>query len=245
MNNIVVFDIETTGVDKKKDHIIQFSAIKYDRDNKRIIDEYNTYIKPYGSYTMSVGSLAIHQITPKFLEDKPYFIDVANDILKFFEGCDLLSYNGLSFDAPFLKREFAECGIEWNFSEYNFYDAYKEELRRNGNTLKDVYKRYTGKSMEDAGYKAHDASADIKATLEVFIAQTEIMEYPPEQILTEDGFIKIKDFCGKETECFSVGKWNGVSVEYVAKHDKSYLSWIINSNDFDKKTKMICESYLH
>ena len=37
MKPLVVFDIETTGLDKKKDYIIQFSAIKYDRETNKII----------------------------------------------------------------------------------------------------------------------------------------------------------------------------------------------------------------
>ena len=52
------------------------------------------------------------------------------------------------------------------------------------------------------------------------------------------------DFSGKETECFAVGKWSGVSVEYVAKHARSYITWILNNPGFDKKTKLICESYI-
>ena len=52
------------------------------------------------------------------------------------------------------------------------------------------------------------------------------------------------DFSGKNTECFAVGKWSGVSIEYVAKHDRSYITWILNNPGFDKKTKLICESYI-
>ena len=32
---LVVFDIETTGTDKEKDHIIQFSAVKYDKNDEK------------------------------------------------------------------------------------------------------------------------------------------------------------------------------------------------------------------
>lgn len=241
---LVVFDIETTGLDKKKDFIIQFSAVKYDRDKGIIIDSINHYIQPSGNYTMSVVGLTKHRITPKFLADKPTFVDVAVDIYNFINGCDILTYNGLGFDAPFLKREFADCGITWNFSEVDFYDAYREELRRNNNQLSSTFERYTGKSMEEAGYTAHDAMSDVKATLEIFNMQQKIQSYEPEEILTEDGFIRTMDFNGQQKECFCVGKWKDVSIEYVAKHDKSYLNWVISSPDFDKNTKLICEKYL-
>lgn len=241
---LVVFDIETTGLDKDKDFIIQFSAIKYDKNNPDQLEKYDTYIKPSGAYTMSIAALAKHHITPAFLEDKPQFADVAGDILDFIDGCALVTYNGLGFDAPFLKREFKEVGITWNFSEVPFYDSFLEEKRRNGNTLADTFKRYMGKTMEEAGLEAHNSLADCEATLKVFLEQQRISKFSPEEILTEDGFIKRQDFAGKITECFAVGKWSGVSVEYVAKNDRSYINWIMNNPGFEHKTKLICESYL-
>lgn len=244
MKPLVVFDIETTGLDKKKDYIIQFAAIKYDLDTNEKLGQINYFIQPSGNYTMSIAALAIHRITPKFLSDKPFFADVALEIYDFIKDCDILTYNGLTFDAPFLKREFHECGIEWNFSEVNFYDSYKEELRRNSNTLGDTFKRYTGMTMEDAGYQAHDAFSDINATLTVFLEQNKVNQVNPEVILTEDGFIKRAKFCDKETEVFAIGKWANVSLEYVVKNDRSYMSWVANNVDFDRKTRTICESYL-
>lgn len=241
---LVVFDIETTGLDREKDHIVQFSAVKYDSENPTNTETYTTYVQPEGSYNMSIMAYVKHRISPEFLKDKPKFIDVAQDILDFLEGCSLLTYNGLSFDAPFLKREFKEVGIEWNFSEVPFYDSFLEEKRRLSHKLEDTYFRYTGTTMEAAGLTAHDATSDCFATLSIFLEQQKNKEFGPEEILTEDGFIKKMEFAGKETECFAVGKWSGVSVEYVAKYDKSYITWIMNNPGFDKKTKLICESYI-
>ena len=136
---LVVFDIETTGLDREKDHIVQFSAVKYDSENPSNTETYTTYIQPEGSYNMSITAYVKHRISPEFLKDKPKFADVAQDILDFFEGCSLLTYNGLSFDAPFLKREFKEVGIEWNFSEVPFYDSFLEEKRRSSHKLEDTY----------------------------------------------------------------------------------------------------------
>lgn len=242
---LVVFDIETTGLDREKDQIIQFSAIKYDKLNPKNPETLSLYIKPTGQYTISVAALSKHHITPKFLEDKPEFIDVAQEIFDFISGCALLTYNGLSFDAPFLKRQFKEVGINWSFSEVPFYDSFLEEKRRNGHTLQDTYLRYIGSTMEADGLNAHDALSDCFATLSIFLEQQKKQTFAPEDILTEDGFIKMMDFSGKVTECFAQGKWGGVSVEYVAKYDKSYINWILNNPGFDKKTKLICESYLN
>ena len=37
---IIVFDIETTGLDKVKDSIIQFAAIKFDTQTNQVIEEF-------------------------------------------------------------------------------------------------------------------------------------------------------------------------------------------------------------
>lgn len=241
---LVVFDIETTGLDKENAHIIQFSAIKYDKNNPDNVEVYETYIQPTGNYSISLPAFSKHGITPDFLKDKPHFVDVAMDIYNFMDDCALLTYNGLSFDAPFLKREFKDVGITWNFSEVPFYDSFLEEKRRNSHKLEDTYKRYMGVSMEENGLTAHDSTSDCKATLAIFLKQQAEKFFETEEILTEDGFIKRMEFAGKTVECFAVGKYAGTPVMYVAKNDKSYLNWVINNHKFDNKTKLICESYL-
>ena len=98
--------------------------------------------------------------------------------------------------------------------------------------------------MEEAGLSAHNSTSDCLATLEIFLAQQKEKEYGPEEILTEDGFIKNMDFAGKVVECFAHGKYSGTPLVYVAKNDRSYLSWVINNAGFDIKTRKICEKYL-
>ena len=43
---IVCFDLETTGLDKTKDFIIQIAAIKIDPETQKIVDKLNEYVKP-------------------------------------------------------------------------------------------------------------------------------------------------------------------------------------------------------
>ena len=41
---LVIYDLETTGLDKSKDQIIQIALVKYDWNIKKIIDSKNYYI---------------------------------------------------------------------------------------------------------------------------------------------------------------------------------------------------------
>ena len=122
MKPIVVFDLETTGLDKTKDSIIQFAAIKMDRETNKLIDSLNLYIQPEGSYNISIQAYFKHGITAKFLADKPYFRDVYKQILDFMEDSDILTYNGCNFDIPFLKSELFKVGIDKEFLGINCAD---------------------------------------------------------------------------------------------------------------------------
>jgi len=238
MKPLVVFDLETTGLDKTKDSIIQFAAIKMDRETNKMIDSLNLYIQPQGSYNISLQAYFKHGITAKFLLDKPFFKDVAQQIVNFIDDCDILSYNGCNFDIPFLKNELFKVGIDKEFLGINCYDAYLEEKRRNGNQLGDTYARYKGKTMEEAGLQAHDALSDVKATYSIFYAQQKEKPYGPENIITEDNVLTMKEFQGVVRPCFSLGKYKDISVDFIKGIDMQYLSWCLSDKcNFLESTK--------
>ena len=58
MKPLVVLDIETTGMDKTGgDWIVQFAAIKVNRETNKMIDKINLFIKPGAeNYTMSISA---------------------------------------------------------------------------------------------------------------------------------------------------------------------------------------------
>ena len=243
---LTVFDLETTGLDKSKDSIIQFAGLKIDTNTYKIIEEFSQLIRPCGDYFISLGAQLKHGITKEMLADKPTMVEVGPQIVKFFEGVEnILTYNGCSFDIPFLKYELNRFGYDIDFSSKNCYDSFLEEKRRNGNTLEATYQRYKGKSMEEAGLKAHDALSDVKATFSVFVAQQKNKKYEPEKLYGEDGFITDMMFCGKLCPCFAVGKYKGFSVEYIAQEDKNYIRWCVSDKaSFFNSTKEFIKQYL-
>lgn len=226
--HLVVLDIETTGTDKTgADHIIQFAAIKVDTDIHKIIDKRNYYIRPVGNYTIALTAYFKHGIKPIDLEDKPTFAEVADDILDFMDGCDILTYNGVSFDLPFLATEFARIGKTFSPMNYNCYDSFKEELRRNSNKLGDTFKRYTGKTMEEAGLQAHDAFSDIKATYAIYRHQLSKGNIDKEWLICDDDYITMQEFQGTEQPCFNTGKYRELPVELVVDIDMAYINWFL------------------
>lgn len=243
---LVVFDLETTGLDRTKDQIIQFAGLKIDTETNKIEDELNLYICPTGdSWHIDIAAYFKHHITPEFLKDKPVLADVAPKIIEFIGDNDILTYNGNGFDIPFLKSELNKYGYDIDFANRDCYDAFLEEKRRNGITLENTYKRYKGKTMEEAGLNAHDAFSDIKATYAVYYAQQTEQKYGPEKMFGEDGVIKEMDFNGEIKPCMTIGKYRGVSLEYIAKYDQGYLNWAVSDKcNFIKSTKEFIKQYI-
>lgn len=239
---LVVLDIETTGLDKKNDWIIQFAAIKVDVETNKVTDTINILIRPnVDNYTMSIGAYIKHNIHPDQLKNRPTFKDVANDIYDFIKGCDILTFNGVSFDLPFLMNEFARVGIEFKPTDYTCYDACKEEYRRHSNHLVDTFKRYRGKSMEDYGLTAHDALSDVKACYAVFVSQNKEMPVEPEKMLTDDDSLIMGEFNGEETIIMNFGKYRQVPLKLVKATDPGYINWLL-SNTTSQKTRELLQS---
>ena len=246
MNPLVIYDIETTGLDKLKDQIIQFAAIKVDTQKHKILDSKNIFIQPVGNYSISIQAFFKHNITPEFLKDKPHFKDVAQEIFDFFIGCDILTYNGCSFDNPFLAAEFERIGIVWDSTNFVNYDAFLTEKRRNGNTLEESFKRYCGKTMAEAGLSAHDALSDVKATYAIFRHQNEIEPVEPENILVADNTIALMEFKNNLEPCFTLGKYKNIPIEYVNKLDSSYINWVLSEKSgFSTSTKNFIKKHIN
>lgn len=242
--NLVVFDLETTGLDKEVDHIIQISAVKVNKSFK-VIGKLNYLIEPDGPYSISIQAYLKHQIHPNDLVGKPHLKDVADEIIEFFGDCDILTYNGINFDIPFLIKAMAKIGKKISFLDRHIYDAYLEERRRHGLTLEDTYKRYNnGKSMEDNNLKAHDALSDVLATLDVFEHQSDEQEVKEEKIVTEDNTIVNKQFNDNEQLCFNIGKYKDLPLSYVATIDQGYLHWCVEKASFMDTTKDFIRQYI-
>ena len=257
--NLVVYDLETTGVDKSKDRILQIAAIKYDWNTKKIIDAFNSYVKPVGEgWSISYAAYAVHGIGKDKIENAPTFEEIGPKFIEFVKGCNIATYNGCKFDNSMLYREFERVGIKFDISDFTNYDSFMVEKSRHGNTLHDVFERYYHKKMEDCGLNPHDALSDVKGTLAVLIKQNE--EEPIEPMptcISRDGVISIHDFeCNDDIEwfkkwnhtkcaCFDCGKYRGMPVEFVANIDKGYIAWAVGDNcGFDDRTKNFLKQYV-
>ena len=264
---LVIFDLETTGLDIVKDRIIQISYIKVFPDGR---EERGNYLvnpeKPIPDVVVQLTGISNEDV-----QGQPTFKEIAQTINKIFADSDIAGYNSNHFDVPLLAEEFLRANIDFDFSKRNMIDVqtiYHKMERRN---LAAAYKFYCGRKMEE-DFTAHRADEDTEATYRVLQGELDMYtaerQEEPERILQNDmkflaefsrmnnnvdfaGRIvwgELKDRAGKNildkdgnpimTEMFNFGKYKGTPVTTVLNIDPGYYSWIIQ-RDFTNNTKQV------
>lgn len=104
IEDYVVFDLETTGVDTQEDSIIEISAVKV--KHHVIIEEFNQLINP-GTH-IPAGATKINGITDEMVKEAPFLSEVLPDFLSFIGKEVLVGHNIQSFDLLFLYRTAGE-----------------------------------------------------------------------------------------------------------------------------------------
>lgn len=95
----IVLDIETTGLDFKRERIIEFAAIRL--ENGKEVDKYETLINPQQHIRKS--SIQIHGITEELVANAPFEENVIDDILNFIGDYTIVGHNVI-FDFSFLNE---------------------------------------------------------------------------------------------------------------------------------------------
>ena len=253
MKNIVAFDVETTGVDTSNDFVIQLSAVKFDKDFNEV-GMMNFYVLPTSDFEIRPEAQEKHGIDKSFIiENGTLLTIVGKEFLDFIEDCDLLSYNGNSFDVKILSKDLRSVGLDFPLDK-TFYDSLLLETKLCPRTLDATYKKYTGKDLEGA----HNSLYDVYATIEVFKHQMNMFKQDDECSTDSDEAVfayvagfdesKIFDIDGMikkegDTIVFRKGKHRGVEFMKVAKEDPGYIKWFMTNKDFSDHTKNILRNY--
>ena len=105
----VVFDIESTGLDKNKCKVIEIGAVKV--ANGRIIDRWSTFVNPGVKIPKKITDLT--SITDSMVRDAQTFEEQIDEFLEFCKGSVMVAHNA-NFDMGFMKTEAERCGRNFN-----------------------------------------------------------------------------------------------------------------------------------
>ena len=252
--DLCFFDLEATGLNVIRDRIVQIAIIKYSKKDKAP-EELSMLINP--GIPISAEAMEVHGITPKMLANKPTFQQVARKLYDFIGNSDLAGYNSNRFDVPMLMEEFARVGIELDISKRRLIDVQRVFYKMEPRTLKAALKFYCNKEL----INAHDALADVQATIDVFKGQ--LIRYEGVDLVDADGNVieapikndmqVIHDFTSdlktidatqrlkydqNGVVVFNFGKYVGKPVAKILYEDRQYYNWILNK-EFSSQVKQI------
>jgi DNA polymerase-3 subunit epsilon len=232
---IVFFDLETTGTDIGRDRIVQIAVLKLLPDGG---EEVKTRLLNPG-VPIPASATEVHHITNADVADKPKFADIAKGLAEFFRDADIAG-----FDIPILVEEFGRCSIPFPEPDAKFVDVQVIYHRKEERTLAAAYKFYCSKTLEGA----HDAEADVRATLEVFREQLEKYDdigTTLEELHRYSNSDTIVDYARKLMRndrgeiVYAFGKNRGKRV----LDDTGYAEWMLGG-DFAESTKNVLRRIL-
>lgn len=252
--DLVFFDIESTGLNVMKDRIIQIAFVKL-KVGGGPPEELELLVNP--GVPISEEAMAVHGITPQDVRNKPLFREVARDIFNFIGNADMAGYNSDRFDLPMLMEEFNRCGIDFDIDGRRMIDVQKIFYKMEPRTLKAAYKFYCDQKLTNA----HDALADVRATVDVLKGQIikyrntdfesnegEIIENPVRNdiqsinnFLTDKHVVDFTQRLRRTSEgkiIFNFGKYANQEVREVFRADRNYYHWIMQK-DFSSQVKKI------
>ena len=250
--SIVFFDVETTGLNIGKDKIVELALLKINSDGSE--EEKVWRINP--EMPICKEAEAVHGISNIDLKNEPVFAEIADEVLRFLENCDLAGYNSNKFDLPLLVEEFLRVDKEFDLKDRKCIDVQNIFHKMEPRNLSAAYRFYCQKELTDA----HQAMVDTRATFEILKGQLAKYEGKTHEdaktgkITTLENSVKTLsdfsresrtvDFAGhivfneNDEEVFNFGKYKGVPVKKVFTIEPPYYDWMMKA-DFPLYTKKI------
>jgi DNA polymerase III subunit epsilon len=239
---VVVFDVETTGTDRRNDQVIELGVqlglgLEASRQTWRFRPE--VPIHP--------GAQAVHGISMADLEGCPAFHECLDEIAALFAGAEVVIGYNIAFDIDMLSAEYERAGRRpIDFSGKTIVDAFRLWQQCEPRSLQHAHQRFVG----DRFTEAHSASADVAATGRVLTGMLRAFG------LEQQDWGAIAGLCDPQRASW-IGpsrhlRWeNGAVVLGFGKHagaalhkiasgpDRSFLRWVLDK-DFPPHVAQIC-----
>lgn len=167
----IVLDTETTGLEHRQGHrIIEIGCVEL-INRKLTGNNYHVYLNP--ERDIDQGAIEVHGITNEFLQDKPLFAEISEQLLTYLEGAELVIHNA-AFDVGFLDAELEK--LEHTTPQINDICAVHDTLLQarkmfpgQRNDLDSLCKRY---EINNSHRELHGALLDAEILADVYLLMT-------------------------------------------------------------------------
>lgn len=143
-STLVVFDLETTGLNSNNDRIIEIGAVRI--ENGSVVKKISTLVYP--GIPVPYYATKVNGITTEMLEGKPRDIDVVMEFYSMIEGAYLVAHN-ISFDVGFINSYLLRMG----------FDKVENPLI---DTVRLARKAFPGRKKYSLGMIAKDLGIDVR-----------------------------------------------------------------------------------
>lgn len=148
-HDLLMMDLEFTGINPAKHEIIQIAAIVLDKKTLKTKETFSTYVKPQNWKNRDPEAMAINNISWDDVKDAPNIKQVLQKFNKTFSGKLTPTVYGGRLDVLFLGDAYRSTKIKFPFDYHTFdtwplcytYMAMHKKLTNR--------KRHLGFSMED------------------------------------------------------------------------------------------------
>ena len=165
----IVLDTETTGLVPEEGHrIIEVACLEL-HGRRATGRHFHRYVNP--ERNIDIGATQVHGLTAEDLADKPRFAEIADELLEFLEGSELLIHNA-AFDVGFLNSELTRIGRPTLDAICRVSDTLamaREMHPGKRNSLDALCERY---AVDNARRTLHGALLDAQLLADVWLAMT-------------------------------------------------------------------------
>ena len=226
LDDMTIYDIETTSDDPDSAEIIQLAAVSAIKDE---LKDYNQFVKP--PHKIPKSSTQINKIDDEKVAAEPVIEKVLSKFLSFIQGRILIGHNIAEFDKPVLDKDLKRC-LQQELSN-PYYDTLV--------TARRLYPRESC-SLEALANKfnitppTHDAFEDALVTRDVFnelikedLRRREVQSLPELLPLVGIGILAAQqneqDFGMNEGSEGGIKVYYQAAARYVQTH-RSELEWL-------------------
>jgi DNA polymerase-3 subunit epsilon len=166
----IFLDTETTGLYHAQGHrVIEIAAVEV--VNRRLTKHhFHYYLNP--DREIDQGAQEVHGISLEFLQDKPRFADIANELIAFIADAELIMHNA-PFDVGFLNCELGLIGqkkVESITAKITDTLKIAKEMRPGQRNNLDALCRHFG--IDNSRRTLHGALLDAELLADVYMAMT-------------------------------------------------------------------------
>jgi DNA polymerase III subunit epsilon len=166
----IFFDTETTGLDPDKgDRVVEIGCVEM-LDRQLTGRHLHLYLNP--ERDMPEEAFKIHGLSQQFLTDKPLFATVADEMLAFLEGAQLVIHNA-AFDVGFINAELKRVNraplAHSVASVLDTWQLAKELFPGKANSLNALCRRL---EVDNSSRTFHGALLDAELLAEVYVRLT-------------------------------------------------------------------------